>query len=1277
MTALFLSHASRDQDAARLVRRWLGDAGYQAVFLDFDPTAGIPLGRKWEVELYGQLRQADGVVFLASTTSVESKWCFAELSLARSMGRPVFPLRLEPGAELSLLQDVQWIDLEDGTGALDRLLDGLRRAGLRPDDAFAWDPARPPFPGLEPFERQDAAVFFGREREVDRLVELLSNAPLRRPGRFVMIAGPSGSGKSSLLRAGLLPRLERSIGRWKILPLMQPGRHPLRSLARSLQAALRAAGQQHDLENLVRHLDDGAERLVEFAQELGEAVGEGRSDVLLVIDQAEELVTRSGSREQEQFLALVREALHEDSPLWIVGTMRAEFLSDAPERAGLAAAVDHTILLEPLSRAQLPAVIQRPAQRAGVDFSPGLVQRMVEDTTGGDALPLLAWTLQQLYHRAGRDRLVTTESYEAVGGVIGSLQRQADRLTEELHRREQGHLVLPTLLKLVNVDEAGEPTRRRVGRRGLSAAENSVVQLFVDARLLTSNRIGAEDLVEVAHEALLRQWPPLSQAIIDEQDGLRMRSEVERLANDWDRGGHDESYLLRGNRLAVFREWARQHAHDIGAVDRRFLDACVEVADREAAAAEERGRFARRIQAESWARASLSELSRAPEQAVLLALAALVTDGDEQTPEVIQSVHAALDEVRLRHVLREHADRLSAIAFSPDGRTVLTGSYDGTGRLWDLRDGTPERILVGHDGPVVCVAWSPDGTRVATGSWDGTARIWDPASGVGLAVLTGHDNWVSAVNWSPDGRQLATASQDNTAGIWDVAGGLLSRRLRGHTEWVRSVEWHPDGRRVLTGSYDGTAALWDARTGRRLSVLRGHTDAVPAVRWLPDGRSAVTASEDGTIRLWNVGEAHHLRTIAVHTSPTYCLDLDPSGGRVVTGSEDGIVRVFDLDSGQLEFTSPGHRSWVSSVRWSPDGEWIASCSGDGTARLTHLPGRRRFSTVDQRGGWISSIRWRADGSRAAWASGDGTVCVRAFADYEVADAEGTLMADMGVLCLDWHPDGMLLATGGFQGEVRVVDAVEPAFIGSFPQHRDRVTDNCWHPDGTMFATSSYDGTVLVTALDTGVVIASIEHDVPLDAVAWNNTGELLAVGDWDGKVHLWRMGSDQALVKLDGHTAGVHSLAWAPTGEQLVSTSGDGSARIWNTSEESQIAKLLAGEAFAVGWSPSGRLVATGSRDGVIRVWDAATGALVQELRHSEAVHALDWSPDGEHVLSGGEHGLVTLWHVGIDCLRRELTELAGNVLSDAEIRRLVPEWPNLWSTGSEVEVRAQDQPGP
>ena len=296
--------------------------------------------------------------------------------------------------------------------------------------------------------------------------------------------------------------------------------------------------------------------------------------MLIVLDQLEELVTRTPVGEQQAFLRRLDAALTDDSPLWVVATLRSEFLSTAPDRAGLAEVIDDSLFLEALSRARLPEIIERPAQQAGVDFAPGLVGQIVEEISSGrdgsDALPLLAYALRELYERTGRAATITTEDYAAIGGVVGALQRRADRLLDELTRHGRAAAVLPALMKLAAVEGESEPVRRRLPLSAFSGDEVGVIEAFVEARLLTTRRLPQDEAtVEVAHEALLRQWTPLRDAIESSRSSLRMRSELERLAAAWVGGERDESYLLRGTRLAGYDAWAREHLDDLGPVRTR------------------------------------------------------------------------------------------------------------------------------------------------------------------------------------------------------------------------------------------------------------------------------------------------------------------------------------------------------------------------------------------------------------------------------------------------------------------------------------------------------------------------------------------------------------------------------------------------------------------------------------------------------------------------------------------------------------------------------------
>lgn len=1202
---------------------------------------------RWERELYVQLRKADGVIFLASTTSVVSHWCFAEVSLARSLGHDIFPLRVDREAWLGLLSDVQWVDLAEGEAAYTRLLAGLRRAGLDPADSFAWDRTSSPYPGLKPFDRQDAAVFFGRDKEILRLEELLNPTLLHSSGRFVAIVGPSGSGKSSLLRAGLLPRLERLPERWVVLPVLLPGRQPVRNLARSIAEAFRDLGTQRQIAELADQLAGGPSALAELARELAEISGASRG-VLVVIDQAEELVTRSGAHEQQAFLTLLRGAIHEDSPLWAVATIRAEFLSAAPDRAGLAEAIDDALVVEPLSRARLPEVIERPARRAGVEFAPGLVQRMVEDTTGGDALPLLACTLQELYEQVGYGGLVSLGTYESLDGVVGYLHRQADKITDELRRRGHGSHVLPALLRLAGIGDTGEPTRRRVRRNALSPEESIVIQSFIEARLLTSSGTGEEATVEVAHEALLRQWTPLREEIEASQRGLRMRSEVERLANDWQRGNQDESYLLRGGRLAAFEEWVDRNPNDLGPLDRQFLQASQAQARRDLAAALEQSRVAT-------GRSLLYQAeSLRGKQAGLSLLIGIAAMGVNPSEEARSSLVTTLIGNHYVATMTGHGAEVSAVAFSPDGRTMATGGHGPPAMLWDIADPARPRLLStldAHTGAVWAISFGPDGCTMITGSPDSTVNLWDIADLAHpriLSTLTGNLSWVSSTALSADGRILLTGSWDNTGArqdkaiVWDVSNWAHPHRLSeligqpNPTGPVRNVALTPDGRTAATANDDATVILWDITNPakpRNLAVLTGHANSVWALAASPDGRTLLTGGADRTAILWDISDPSRpaqLSTLTGHNNNVRAVAFSPDGHTVATGSWDHTAilwRVDDLSRPVRLDTLGGHSESVYSVAFSPNGRRVATTSSDRT-----------------------SVLWNVTGDA-----------------YPTRLARLTGHTD-GAPALAFSPHGNTIVSGGADGTVilwNVTDPARPWRLATLTGHRAGIWPVTYSRDGHTLITGSMDTTAIlwdVTDETRPRRLSTLAgHDHAVTSVSFAPDGHTVAIGSDDETATLWDI-TDQTdprqLARLTGHRWPVRAVPFSPAGNTVVTCSTDTTAIVWDVTEPAKPRRLTTltdeNSAYGAAFSPDGRTLALAQEGRKTTLWDMSDRShpdrIVTMRGQASSVYTVGFSPDGKLLCTGGYDKTAILWDITDQRRPRELVTLAGNALAVAAV---------------------------
>ncbi|MDX2948172.1 WD40 repeat domain-containing protein [Streptomyces caniscabiei] len=1083
-----------------------------------------------------------------------------------------------------------------------------------------WNAAQPPYPGLEAFTEDDAGVFFGRDPEIRDLVGRLHPSVPARAHRFVGVIGPSGSGKSSLVLAGLLPALRRRRGHWEIVPPCAPGTDPLTSLASSLAATR----MDMTVEQVRAELAGGAVGLRRCTDRLRAMRGGRAVPLLLVIDQLEEIFTLSGEQERETFLSLIRDAIAADPLLWVVATLRSDFLTDFLE-SGHAELVRQPTLVGVLGRPELLQVIEKPAACAGMAFAPGVTAVMVDDAGGGDALPLLAYTLQELYLRVGAGGTVTSEDYRSLGGVAGTLSEQANRITAELRASDGDAPVLTTLLKFVTL-EHGEPTRRRVERGHLTERERAVAEAFVVGRLLT----GADGVLDVAHEALFRQWPPLRQAVAARTEELRHRTELERWARDWERSARQEAYLLNGERLRVARQWVDE-------ADGSLADVPLVAEFLESSARLDRASLERLADAVA---VRVMEIATSdPELAILGALAAL--EECAPTSAAQQALHTALNASRVRAVLRGHGQDINAVTWSPDGARLATGSDDGTIRVWNTeRSADPVVLTPGGGGHrVQSVAWSPDGKHLASGSRDGTATVWDVETGTEAGLLTGHDEAIESIVWASDGERLATASGDRTVRLWDVANLVEVARFTGHERTVWDVAWSPDGRKLASASDDGTVRVWSSASGREVAVLARHRAGVSAVAWSPDGRLLASVSEDRMVFVSAVAEAEAppgtpgtgaLRRQLECREKLSCVAWSPDGRRLAVGDEVRTALIWDLDTDEQTLL-PGHTDSINGIAWN--GSRIATVSRDRTVAVwdSTAPGGQSSTLLGHKGS-VVNVSWAPCGTRLATASQDGTAVVW---DVDRGSAVASLSHAGDVSDAAWSPDSTRLVTVSQGGAATVWNVGDGTELLLLRGHRDEITSAAWSPDGTRIATTSRDRTARLWNVVDGAELMVLQgRDQWLGGAAWSPDSRHLATSLTDRALCVWDLEAGTLATTLHGHTDYVWSIAWSPEGQRLATGSRDNTVRIWDPFTGTELHTMTGHRerVQGVAWSPDGACLATASWDRTIRLWNPADG---QELKvigvHDDQVNGLAWHPDGSLLATVSRDRTVRIWDPSTD----------------------------------------------
>ncbi len=1291
MKRLFISYSRRNLTFAERLARDLSDAGFD-VWIDFRKIKG---GQQWRDAIFKGIDQAEVVIVCLSIPAVESEWVRREILMARSQDKLIVPVRVEAVFdamrqydETEQLLDVQIIDFENryerAFPLLLQALPGLQT--VTPDmDLESLDPANisNPFKGLEAFQQTDADLFFGREDLTARLAE-----KLRENRRFLAVVGASGSGKSSLVRAGLIPKIRGGdlpgSDAWPLV-IFTPQSEPTKEMAKRLMPVL---GEKL-LPNLMTALERGPDSLHLLTEGLlFDAPSDAR--LVLVVDQFEEVFTRASPTEAARFLDLLHTAITIPSgQTLLILTLRADFfdrLSAYPDLAVLFEQ-ENMVIATKMTPDNLRLSIEGPAEMVGLVYDHGLPDRILEEVREQPgSLPLLQFALKELYERRDGRRL-TFEAYEEIGGVRRALAQHAEDIFNKMNAAQQDLMRL-LLLRLVEVSDAGEATRRKVLRGDLTfrdisvAAVSEVIDQLTsqESRLLVVSReIPADEAsdaeptvwIEISHEAMIREWERFTGWIAANEEELRYGGALLKAAGDWERAERHRDFLLYGARVDRALRWLE--SADASDLQRAYVQASA--AEQERQQAVERARIEHELEMQ---RELVKEQRQAAEHqkraakrlryllgalavfliiAVVLAGLALSERNNAQDQAATATNALGLSEQRGTAVAQQAGTATLALgqaeqrgtAVAEQAETAVAAEATSESRKDEAQSvlwANSAQQAMNNDNQQLALPLALEAVSVANPPSLAQRILDDVAYAPAIKHSFGVEQYV-VWDVAYESGTLISSTESGNLVVWNIETGESIHRFSKHRGNVWRVSLSGDGRRAISVGDDRTLLLWNTEDGKLIRDFPGHSDSVLSVALSDDGSYALAGVANGNLVVWDMETGEIIQHLAEHIDAIQSVALSTDGRFALTGSSDRSLILWDTETWNVVQQLEGHEDVVLGTAISSDGTKALSGSANGNVILWNLQTGQALHRLTGHFGSVWSVALSEDGRFAASGSSDRSIIVW--------DAEtGTLLHRLeghkgAVNGLDLDADGSRVFSASDDGSVLLWDVQNEKLVKRFGSIGS-ASSIALSEDGKLALLGLSNGNLTLWDAQTDSISYLEGHLSVVNSVAMDASKGLALSGGDDHLVFLWNLQTQKPIGQFENHNSAVTSVALSANGMWAISGAVDGSLFVWDVETREIVRKLAGNEetVLAVALDEDGQLAMSGAPDGNLILWNARTGDVLNRLEgHQGVVNDVVIDAELQIALSAGDDGLF-FWDLEQGDLLRRFEGHEANVLSVA-----------------------------